>query len=266
VPRPQPAEPPDPLLRQAAALVYVADLESPELTKADAHHLLGPLRLRPGELIAVADGNGGYRGCRLAAGARRGGGPGRSARAGRDSEEDGGVPLELATPIRMVERAVPAVTVGVSLAKGDRTQWAVAKLVEVGVDRIIPLVCDRTVVRPGGGRPERLGHIAREAAMQARRLYLPEVRQPCALQAVINELAGDGGVALAEPGGDPPSLEPPAVLIGPEGGWSAAESSMPLGRVGLGQTVLRIETAAVVAGALLVAMRAGLVRPPGPRQ
>ena len=256
--RPQAAEPLDPMLREAAALVYVADLESPELRRGDAHHLLGSLRLRPGELIVMADGRGGYRGCRLAAGYQRAGGSRRSARG---AEDDAGVPFELETPIQRVRRAWPEVTVGVSLAKGDRTEWAVAKLVEVGVDRIMPLVCDRTVVRPGAGRTGRLRHIARESAMQARRLYLPEVREPCALQSVAEELAGAGGVALAEPGGDPPSLGCPAVLIGPEGGWSDAELSLPLARVGLGGTVLRVETAAVVAGALLVTMRAGIILP-----
>jgi len=256
------------MLREAAALVYVADLESPELTKGDAHHLLGSLRLRPGELIVVADGRGGYRGCRLAAGYRPRGGSGRSprgggARAARAGacEGDAGVPFELESPIRRVGRSLPGVTVGLSLAKGARTEWAVAKLVEVGVDRIMPLVCDRTVVRPGAGRTERLRHIARESAMQARRLYLPEVREPHTLQSVAAELAGAGGVALAEPGGDAPSLLCPTLLIGPEGGWSEAELSMPLARVGLGGTVLRVETAAVVAGALLVTMRAGIILP-----
>jgi 16S rRNA (uracil1498-N3)-methyltransferase len=264
----------DPTLREAAALVYVADLESPEVTGGDAHHLLGPLRLRPGELIAVSDGKGGYRGCRLAAGAVRAGragagrtgagrtGAGRSGagRSGAGSAGEAVLPLVLETPIQRVERAVTEVTVGISVAKGDRTEWAVAKLVEIGVDRIVPLVCERTVVRPGPGRPERLRRVAREAAMQSRRLFLPEVSDPLLLNAALGELS-PSGVALAEPEGDPVSLQRPIVLIGPEGGWSPAERSLKLPRVGLGETVLRVETAAVVAGALLVAMRGGLVLP-----
>jgi 16S rRNA (uracil1498-N3)-methyltransferase len=261
----------DPTLREAAALVYVADLESPEVTSGDAHHLLGPLRLRPGELIAVSDGKGGYRGCRVAAGAGRAGrsgagrsGAGRSGagRTGAGSAGEAELPLVLETPIQRVDRAGTEVTVGFSVAKGDRTEWAVAKLVEIGVDRIVPLVCERTVVRPGPGRPERLRRVAREAAMQSRRLFLPEVSDPLLLNAALGELS-PRGVALAEPDGDPVSLQRPIVLIGPEGGWSPAERSLKLPRVGLGETVLRVETAAVVAGALLVAMRGGLVLPVG---
>jgi RsmE family RNA methyltransferase len=51
------------------------------------------------------------------------------------------------------------------------------------------------------------------------------------------------------------------LLIGPEGGWSASELVAAPATVGLGPTVLRAETAAVAAGALLVALRSGLVAP-----
>ena len=69
-------------------------------------------------------------------------------------------------------------------------------------------------------------------------------------------------MALADPGGRPPSLDYPTVLVGPEGGWSPAERGFGLPTVALGPTVLRTETAAVTAGALLAALRAGLVASP----
>ncbi|TMK82626.1 MAG: RNA methyltransferase, partial [Actinobacteria bacterium] len=69
----------------------------------------------------------------------------------------------------------------------------------------------------------------------------------------------EAGAALAEPDGDAPSLDRPLVLVGPEGGWTEEEASAPLARVGLGPTVLRAETAAVAAGTLLCALRAGVV-------
>ena len=64
------------------------------------------------------------------------------------------------------------------------------------------------------------------------------------------------GVAAATLGGPPPSLRWPTVLIGPEGGWAPEELPSGLPVVGLGPHVLRTETAAIVAGALLVAARA----------
>lgn len=68
------------------------------------------------------------------------------------------------------------------------------------------------------------------------------------------------GAALAEPGGSPISLAAPTVLVGPEGGWSDRERTEAAGRtVSLGAGVLRAETAAVAAGVLLTALRAGIV-------
>jgi 16S rRNA (uracil1498-N3)-methyltransferase len=149
------------------------------------------------------------------------------------------------------------VTVGFSLAKGDRTEWAVAKLVELGVDRIVPLVCARTVGRrdqSDAHRMDRLGRIARESAMQARLVYLPEIAGVTALAEMVS-----AGAAMAEPGGAPATLGTPTVLVGPEGGWAPSELVLGLPTVGLGETILRIETAAVVAGTLLTALRAGVI-------
>ena len=165
----------------------------------------------------------------------------------------------------------PRVTVGLAVPKGERADWAVQKLTEVGVDRIVPLVADRGVVRPDAERAGRLlarwRAVARSAAMQSRRLWLPEIGEP---ESVRGMLAGtDRSVrhssspapALAEAGGAPPDLECPTILVGPEGGWSEAERSGATALVGLGPTVLRTETAAVVAGSLLVALRSGVVAP-----
>ena len=62
-------------------------------------------------------------------------------------------------------------------------------------------------------------------------------------------------MAAATLGGPPPSLRWPTLLIGPEGGWAPEELPSGLPVVGLGPHVLRTETAAIVAGALLVAAR-----------
>ena len=93
--------------------------------------------------------------------------------------------------------------------------------------------------------------------MQSRRAWLPEIEE---LRA-FDDVASRPGVALAERGGAPPSLEHPLILVGPEGGWGDAERGRALAEVSLGAQVLRAETAAVAAGTLLAALRAGLVRP-----
>ena len=110
------------------------------------------------------------------------------------------------------------------------------------------------------GHLERLARVAREAAMQSRRAWLPEVGAVASV-AALADATPPGTVALAEPGGEPPTLGQPTVLIGPEGGWTDAELAQIEGRVGLNPQVLRVETAAITAGALLAALRLGLVEP-----
>jgi 16S rRNA (uracil1498-N3)-methyltransferase len=161
-----------------------------------------------------------------------------------------------------VERPTPALTVGFSLVKGDRPEWTVQKLTELGVDRIVPLTTDRTVVRWDAAKAarngERLRRIAREAAMQCRRVWLPVVDDVQSFDAAVD--APD--VCVADPGGRPPTLERPSILVGPEGGWSDRERARvdASARVALGPHVLRAETAAVAAGTALALLRAGLVR------
>jgi 16S rRNA (uracil1498-N3)-methyltransferase len=133
----------------------------------------------------------------------------------------------------------------------------VQKLTEIGVDRIVPLAAARSVVRwpAGGAQLGRLRRVAREAAVQSRRTWLPVVDDVAAFE----RLAAEPGAALAHPGGRPPTLDRPVVLVGPEGGWDDAELAGGRSLVGLGPRVLRTETAAVVAGTLLCALRAGTV-------
>lgn len=222
-------------MRQAAAHAFVDDLDAPALSEDDRRHLERVLRLRIGEHVTVSDGAGHWRECRFAE------------------------TLEPVGDIVADERPSPSITVAVALTKGERLDWAVQKLTELGVDSIVPFVAARSVVRWDAARRghhvERLRRIARQAAMQSRRTWLPVVED---LRSFA-DVAGLAGAALAEPGGEPPSLDRPVVLVGPEGGWADEEASAPLPRVVLGPTILRVETAAVAAGALLSALRAGIL-------
>lgn len=226
-------------LREAAAHAFVADLDVPALSADDRHHLERVLRLRPGEDVTVCDGAGRWRRCRF------------------------GDALEPTGEIHESGHQTPPVTIAIALTKGERLDWAVQKLTELGVDRIVPFAAARSVVRWDAGRAahhvERLRRIAREAAMQSRRTWLPSVDD----LASFAEVAGTAGATLAEPGGEPPSLARTVVLVGPEGGWAGDEATGTLPRVGLGPTVLRTETAAVAAATLLCGLRQGLVGPPG---
>lgn len=217
----------------------MADPDDPVLADADRHHLARVLRLRPGEPVVATDGRGRWRLCRY----RPGG-----------LETDGPVVAEAAP--------APPCTVAFAPVKGDRPEWVVQKLTELGVDRIVPLAVERSVVRWQGERRrhavERLRRVAVEASAQCRRVWLPEVTDVATLDVLV---AAGTPVALAQPGGPPLAGGTTAVAVGPEGGWSPAELARGLPTFGLGPTVLRAETAALAAAVLLVSRRAGTVGP-----
>jgi 16S rRNA (uracil1498-N3)-methyltransferase len=234
----------------AVAQVFVADLEELAVAPGDERHLAQVLRLRRGEAVVASDGQGRWRLCRFTVSATPG------ARRASMLEPDG--------PVTTSARPEPEVTVAFVPVKGDRPEWVVQKLTEAGVDRIVVLQSLRAVVRWEGERQtraiDRLQRVARDAAAQSRRPWLPEVLGVADLDGLSTRLA-PVPLALAQWGGDPPDLQAPAVAVGPEGGWDPSETASGRPLVGLGPNVLRAETAAVAAGLLLCALREGLVGP-----
>jgi 16S rRNA (uracil1498-N3)-methyltransferase len=219
---------------------FVVDLDVPVLDDEDRHHLARVLRVRNGDRLTVSDGAGRWRPCRF------------------------GASLELTGPIVTIARPEPLLTVGFALVKGERPELIVQKLTELGIDRIVPFVADRSVVRWDDARAakhlERLRRVGREACMQCRRCYLPTVDQVKSFDEVIRSSDRVAfPITVAERGGGPPSLMYPNILIGPEGGWSPRERSQFVYAVGLSEHVLRSETAALTAGAILAALRSGLI-------
>jgi len=219
-------------LRHSAAHVFVNQLDLPVLGDDDQHHLGRVLRLRDGESVTASDGRGQWRACVWRNGA-----------------------LEVAGEV--VASAPPSARCAVAFTpvKGDRNEWAVQKLTEIGIDEVIILApTQHSVVRWSDADKQlrKLRVVAREAAMQSRRVWLPNIVGLAALHEVC---AGDGA-AVADPDGVALHAGVSLVVVGPEGGF--AEEELPAGvpRVQLGDTILRAETATLVAATLLVARRA----------
>ena len=219
-------------LRHSAAHVFVDQLDTPTLGDDDQHHLGRVLRLRDGESVTASNGRGQWRACVWRNGA-----------------------LEVAGEV--VASAPPSVRCAVAFTpvKGDRNEWAVQKLTEIGIDEVIILApTQHSVVRWSDADKQlrKLRVVAREAAMQSRRVWLPNIVGLAALHEVC---AGDGA-AVADPDGVALHAGVSLVVVGPEGGF--AEEELPAGvpRVQLGDTILRAETATLVAATLLVARRA----------
>lgn len=221
----------------AAAHVFVDDLAAPVLDDVDAHHLERVLRLRVGESVTVSDGAGSWRACAYA----------------------GGASVDPLDEVHFEPAPSPAVTVGFALTKGDKPEFAVQKLTELGVDRVVPLMSARSVVRwapeKAARNVERWARVAREAAMQCRRVWLPEVAPVLSFGEAVALCGGPEGIGLAEPGNPPLGLTKTCVFVGPEGGWSPEELAAVPAKFSIGSTILRAETATLAVGVLACALR-----------
>jgi 16S rRNA (uracil1498-N3)-methyltransferase len=137
----------------------------------------------------------------------------------------------------------------------ERFEWIVEKATELGVRRIVPVLTAR--VNHARLKPERLRAHMVEAAEQCGRTALPELADAVRLDALLKDWDADRALLFADEEGraDMASLYPgcpAAILIGPEGGFSAEERAAILGvgstrRLSLGPRILRADTAVVAA-------------------
>jgi len=168
--------------------------------------------------------------------------------------------VEMSTP----EREPPIhLTVGLALLRGERFEFALQKLTEIGVACIVPLAAQRCVVsfdvaREWPRRRERYERIIREAAEQSERLTLVALESPVppseffGRQPTIALIERADAVHIA----DVVLIRELAIAIGPEGGWTDRERDAFQNTCGisgsLGSLILRAETAAIVAAGTLV--------------
>lgn len=220
------------------------------------------LRLEPGEHLAVVDAVQDYFECEIV-------------------QADGGdILVRIAQHLDAAEEG-PQIILLQGMAKGDKMDDIVRHATEVGISAFVPLKAARSVVKldpkKAAARVERWHAIAKSAAMQSGRARIPEVSMPmtvreaalafaeatavlvcweeCPSTSTIAQAVAQG---FAQCGVTNASDARIAVVVGPEGGLSAEEVDMftSLARrawpVTLGPTILRTETAGVVAPALVL--------------
>jgi len=217
------------------------------LPKEEAKHATGPRRLGEGDAVVLFDGRGTLAHATLVGT--------RDRRGDVEARVDS---IERHTPI------APRIELATALPKGDRLATLIDMATQAGVDHLIPLRCEWGVVKPHEATPDRWARIAIEAAKQSRRAWMPTFGRPQGVAEACR--CGEGvRVLIAHPGGEPIAAasrptasrapETVRVLIGPEGGFSpgelAAAARAGAIRVSLSPHVLRVETAAVVATALV---------------
>ena len=165
------------------------------------------------------------------------------------------------------------ITLVLAVYKFDRMEWAIEKCTELGVSRIIPIISRRTdahLAAASAKRVERWQRIARQSAEQSRRDSPPEITAPIKVSEVLN-LSQPLRIVLAESEAQTllrETLNPEmagnglALAVGPEGGWTEDElQAFQQARwisASLGNTILRAETAAIAALAVVASMLSSL--------
>ena len=174
------------------------------------------------------------------------------------------------------DEAAIRIIVASAIPKGERADWMVEKLSELGIASFIPLAAERSVTVPSGkSKFERWGRIATESAKQSRRIGVMAIE---ALTSVDELVAKNKvGVVLSTASGTRPlidALEEFAgevlLVVGPEGGWTDREltkfSEAGYVAAGLTASVLRTETAAIIAAAVVAVIRVVTSKAAGTRE
>ncbi len=217
------------------------------IEESEAHHMLHVLRMKKGAEVTLFDGRGNI------------------AQGVVELVTKREVECKVLMRTQAAEAIPEGVTIAVSPPKGDRLRWMVEKLTELGVQRLILLQTERTVVTPGETRLEKLRSAVIAACKQARRPWLMEISPLTDLPEVLSTSQGSGDlIRLAHPGQQLQSEwwrtqagEKSLLLVGPEGGFCEHEVvlAMEAGAVQVAWpgTILRTETAALVFCGLLLA-------------
>jgi len=229
--------------------------ETARLEGSEVHHASRVLRKSVGDEIEV------FNGC------------GRGAFAKISTISKKTVELEI---VDSWESPPPEVEITLvsAIPKTDRFRFLIEKSVELGVDRFIPLISDRSVVKPNQGKQAKMEQVVIAACKQCGRNRLMTIEQPQPLRRLLEAIAGNDQTAsdqialLADPEGVPIAKLLPfsatlpksvTLIIGPEGGLTEFELGLALGsgvaNVGLGPNILRIETAAIALSAFVTFQR-----------
>ena len=214
------------------------------LTGDHANHLVRVLRARVGQGFDIVTGAGVHH-------------------ARVVSVTDSRVEFELGEQIPTAP--VASVTLLLAIFKFDRMEWAIEKCTELGISRIVPVIAQRTdahLASASAKRVERWRRIALQASEQSRRATPPEIVSPLKLQEAT-KLPGALKIVLVESERqihlrdfDMPLEGETLLAIGPEGGWTNGELQLFHNTVwrsaSLGMTILRSETAAIAATAIVI--------------
>ena len=254
--------------------ILSADIGKVQLEESDARHARDVLRMRAGDRFILCDGAMRDHECEVVS-----------------CSKEGLIAKVVAVHDNMAEPVYEAILYQ-GLPKGDKLDEIVRKCVELGVTRIVPVACARSVTRWDAtdrgmnAKIERLQRVAREAAKQCGRGVVPEILPPIPFAEAVRDATGadlaflpwenEQGTSIRSlleefreqrKQGDVPSRPSIAFLIGPEGGFEKGEVDAALEAgirsVTLGRRILRTETAGPAVLAMMTCLldefRAGML-------
>lgn len=221
------------------------------ITGSDVKHITRVLRLTPGEKIDVAAG------------------------AGKEFEviireiTNKEVLCQIAAQRNVSTEPPVSLTLYQGLPKSDKMELVIQKVTEVGITRVVPVICERTVVKlddkKASERQVRWQRIAEEAAKQSRRTAIPEVSAPISFTSAVSQINSDIFAIMPweehSANGLKEMLKPVsgkhiAVFIGPEGGFTRSEAELAKNKgirlVSLGPRIMRTETAGIITVAIVL--------------
>jgi 16S rRNA (uracil1498-N3)-methyltransferase len=226
---------------------YTTDALGPgeyHLSGAEAHHLSTVRRFTFGDRVTLFNGDGNEYAAEIIAVSKK------------------SVALDILS-VSAVDRELPfPLVIASTLPKGDRADFLIEKLTELGVTSFVPLVTARSVVVPKTSAVEKFTRMVIEASKQCGRNRLLAIHAPRRWSEFL-DLTEPG--ILLHPGGETAGLTATmgvskTIAVGPEGGFSEEEVGQAIAAgwrpAHLGSRVLRVETAAVAAAALIVLGRA----------
>lgn len=210
----------------------------------ESRHLARVCRLGVGDRVEIFDGRGFATAAEVVA-----------------TSHDGVELIAREAPIVASPPAIPLV-LATAIPKGDRFDWLVEKATELGVERLIPIIAERSVVVPRGSKLDRLRRSVVEASKQCRRARLMEISEPWEWSEVLSGFPAAARF-LADPLGAPfagwPAIRagtPVVLAVGPEGGFTGPEVERAVGAgwlpIRLGYNILRVETAGLAGCATLI--------------
>jgi len=176
------------------------------------------------------------------------------------------VEFELGQPVSAILEPALEITLLLAIFKFDRMEWAIEKATELGVSRIVPVIARRTekhLLAAASKRQQRWQRLALQASEQSRRQSEPDITLPMPLKKAIESATGLR-IVLSETERDQPlqrllAANPAAAVtlaIGPEGGWTEEEMALfaqhEWQAATLGKSILRAETAAIAALAIVI--------------